>query len=37
MSADHLKLLGYEAMLLRIQPIPKFSNVERTALICDHF
>ena len=38
MNADHLKLLGYEEVLLRLQPVPQFyKEVERTALICDHF
>ena len=38
MNADHLKLLGYEVVLLRLQPILQFyKEVERTALICDHF
>ena len=38
MNADHLKLLGYEVVLLRLQPIPQFyREAERTALICDHF
>ena len=37
MNADHLKLLGYEVMLLRLQPIPQsYKEVKRTALICDH-
>ena len=38
MNADQLKLLGYEVVLLGLQPIPQFyKEVERTALICDHF
>ena len=38
MNADHLMLLGYEDVLLRLQPVPQFyKEVERTALICDHF
>ena len=38
MNADHLKLLGHEVVLLRLQPIRQFyKEVERTALICDHF
>ena len=38
MNADHLKLLGYEDVLLRFQPVPQFyKEVKCTALICDHF
>ena len=38
MNTDHLKLLGYEVVLLQLQPIPQFyKEVERTVLICDHF
>ena len=41
MSDEYLKLLGYEVVLLYfqyLQPIPNFyKEVERTALICDHF
>ena len=38
MNADQLKFLGYEVVLLRLQPISQFyKEVERTALICDHF
>ena len=35
---EHLKLMGYKVVLLYLQPIPIFyREVERTALICDHF
>ena len=38
MNADHLKLLGYEDVLLQLQPVSQFcKEVERTSLICDHF
>ena len=39
MNDEHLKLLGYEVVLLYLQPIPIFFNkeIECTALICDHF
>ena len=37
MNDEHLKLLGYEVVLLYLQPIPNFfyKQVERIALICD--
>ena len=39
MNDEHLKLLGYEVVLLYLQPKPNFfyKEVKRTVLICDHF
>ena len=38
MNAYHLKLLGNEVVLLRLQPIPQFyKEVEHSPLICHHF